>query len=288
MKWMLAMLAGGALVPACARPTVKETSTAAPASVGASGMPAVDEAPRTCFLLHEVGGALRIRKGEAFCAQRFPPASTFKVPHAMIALDTGARSGPDDLEKWDGKPKAFPAWEQDQTLATAVQRSAIWYFQRTAERIGRPRMSAYLSKLAYGNQSIGNDITMFWLDGSLEISADEQEEFMDRFVRRALPIRRSVMDTVDELIRQAPGTFARARPLELDVTWDPTQTQLFGKTGSIEFAGDSIRWVVGHVASHRKVFVYVSLVVAHRALSAEAVTQAVHELRDAGLLLRKE
>lgn len=252
-------------------------------------MPAdVPPARRSCFILREIDGITRIRKGDAVCAERFSPASTFKVPHAVIALDSGARSGPDDRETWDGKSRGLAVWDQDQTLATAIEHSAVWYFQRTAEKIGRETMLRYLAKLGYGNQFIGNDIALFWLDGSLRISADEQASFMERFVRRELPVRRDAIETVDELLRQKPGTFARATPVELDVTWDPAQTQLFGKTGSVEFNAENVRWVVGHVTSRGRRFVFTSLVVAQEELSIEAVTQAMHELRDAGLLSRKE
>ena len=39
--------------------------------------------------------------------QRFTPASTFKVLNALIALQTGAVSGPDEVFKWDGQRFAF-------------------------------------------------------------------------------------------------------------------------------------------------------------------------------------
>lgn len=272
MKVDLFAIVVALLVPACSR----------------SALPQSPAARRSCFILREIDGPVRIRKGDAACAERLPPASTFKVPHAMIALDSGARSGPDDPEKWDGKSRGLAVWDQDQTLATAIQRSAVWYFQRTAEKIGRERMVQYLAKLEYGNQVIGNDIALFWLDGSLRVSADEQASFMEKFVRRELPIRKSAMDTVDELLLQKPGTFARATPVDLDVNWDPAETQLFGKTGSIEFGPDNVRWVVGHITSHGRRFVFASLVVAREELSIEAVTQAMHELRDAGLLSRKD
>jgi len=273
MNLVLFGIAVACLASGCARSTLQGSSP---------------PARRSCFILQELDGPVRVRKGDAVCAERFPPASTFKVPHAMIALDSGARTGLDDLEKWDGKTRGLAVWDQDQTLATAIEHSAVWYFQRTAEKIGRERMLGYLAKLGYGNQFIGNDIALFWLDGSLRISADEQASFTERFVRRELPIRANAMDSVDELIRQKPGTFARATPIDLDVTWDPAVTQLYGKTGSTDFGSDNVRWVVGHLASRQRKFVFASLVVAREELSVEAVTQAMHELRDAGLLSRKD
>jgi hypothetical protein len=43
----------------------------------------------SCFLLFELGvGEIRRRPSEA-CRTRLTPASTFKVPHALAALDAG-------------------------------------------------------------------------------------------------------------------------------------------------------------------------------------------------------
>jgi beta-lactamase class D len=260
-------------------------STACSSAPREAAAPRASSAPTTCFILREIGGPLRVRKGGDACARRLPPASTFKIPHALIALETGARTGPDDLERWDAsKPTGNPAWDQDQTLATAIRRSVVWYFQRTAKRIGRERMTEQLARLRYGNQRIGDDITTFWLEGPLLISADEQADFMARFVRRDLAIEPSVVDAVDALLVQRPGTITRAVPVAVDVTWEPPATELYSKTGSTDFAGENVRWLVGHVKTRAKHYAFVSLVTSRQELSIEAITQAMHELRAAGLV----
>src|SRR5689334_12005259 len=35
------------------------------------------------------------------CQNAVTPASTFKIPHSMIALETGVVDGPDTMMKWD-------------------------------------------------------------------------------------------------------------------------------------------------------------------------------------------
>src|SRR5262249_36589634 len=60
--------------------------------------------------------------GGAECDRRTLPASTFKIPHALIALDTGVVTG-GTVMKWDHEKKDFPAWERDQTLDSAVKSS---------------------------------------------------------------------------------------------------------------------------------------------------------------------
>jgi beta-lactamase class D len=262
------------------------TRTAQP-SVPTTASPTRASAPRlrSCFLLHEVGGGRAVETGDE-CDERHAPASTFKVPHALIALETGARTGPEDFERWDGTNYPFPLWNRDQTLSSAMQASVVWYFQRTAERIGRERMSEWLERLGYGNREVGANLVRFWLDGPLAISAREQAAFWERFVRRELPVNSAHADLVDRLILQKPGEILRAMPTPVDVTWDPATTRVYAKTGSTR-AGVEVRWLVGHVDTDAARYVFVSLVTSPDELSSEAIIQAMHGLRDAGLVLAK-
>ncbi len=43
------------------------------------------------------------------CNQRLSPASTFKIPHALAALDAGVATGADQLFRHDGTPQPFPS-----------------------------------------------------------------------------------------------------------------------------------------------------------------------------------
>ncbi len=115
-----------------------------------------------------------------------PPASTFKVPHALIALDLGVAS-PDTEMAWDGVERSISAWNRNHTLASAIQYSAVWYFRRLAPQIGRARMQRALDQLDYGNHTIGAQLDAFWLDASLRISPRQQVSFWHRLHDLALP-----------------------------------------------------------------------------------------------------
>lgn len=132
------------------------------------------------------------------CEVRFGPASTFKVPHALIALDAGVLEGPDTLFEWDGQERALPRWNQDHTLQSAIRDSVVWYFQRVAPLVGRRRFEESLRRFDYGDGRVGTDITTFWLDDSLRISPIEQARFWQRFHRAELGVseqaRRQVLD----------------------------------------------------------------------------------------------
>ena len=49
--------------------------------------PAAVASTKRCFLLYEVGVGRRLRAPAEGCAVRVPPMSTFKIPHALAALE---------------------------------------------------------------------------------------------------------------------------------------------------------------------------------------------------------
>ncbi len=129
-------------------------------------------------------GSERFVSDAARADQVFLPASTFKIPHNLIALELGVVEDPDgEVFKWDGVARSIAAWNKDHTLRTAMQASAVPVYQQIARRIGAERMQAWLKRLDYGNQDISGGIDRFWLTGGLRITANQQIAFLDRFVR---------------------------------------------------------------------------------------------------------
>jgi beta-lactamase class D len=133
------------------------------------------------------------RRGERFvfdasrAAVRFMPASTFKIPHALIALESGAVRDEFQVFPWDGRRHAVAGWNRDQDLRHSMRHSTVWLYQQFARDIGETREREWLARLDYGNAEIGNDVEQFWLDGSLRISAFEQIAFLERLYRNDLP-----------------------------------------------------------------------------------------------------
>jgi beta-lactamase class D OXA-50 len=113
----------------------------------------------------------------------FLPASTYKIVHAAIALETGVVTGPDEHFPWDGERHTIDGWNRDHTLASAMEASAVPVYQEVARRIGEERMGTALSRIGYGNADVGGGIDQFWLRGDLRVSAREQVDFLARFVR---------------------------------------------------------------------------------------------------------
>lgn len=138
-------------------------------------------------------------------AERLSPASTFKVPHALFALDAGVIEDEVEVIPWDGLERDVPAWNQDQTLRSALRYSTVWAFQRLARQIGGERERDYLGAIEYGNAALGDDVETFWLDGSLRISAYEQVDFLERLYAMALPFDEADQRLVKDIMINEAG-----------------------------------------------------------------------------------
>jgi beta-lactamase class D len=129
------------------------------------------------------------------------PASTFKIPNSLIALETGVVADPDkDVFKWDGVTRSIAAWNQDHTLRSAIAASVVPVYQEIARRIGPERMQKYVDLLDYGNRNIGGGIDQFWLTGSLRIDPMQQVDFVDRLRRGVLGVSKRSQDLVRDIL----------------------------------------------------------------------------------------
>ncbi len=121
-------------------------------------------------------------------ARRYSPASTFKIPHSLFALDAGLLRDEFQRIPWDGVQRDNPAWDRDQDLRSAMRASTVWVYSRFAQQLGEARESAYLQQTGYGNASVRGE-QPFWVEGELAISAHEQIAFLRRLHRNELPFR---------------------------------------------------------------------------------------------------
>ncbi len=184
------------------------------------------------------------------CAQRFIPASTFKICNSLIALETKTIADTSTVLKWDSVMRNVPSWNQDQSMSQAFRNSSVWYYQQIARKIGQDRYAQYFNLLHYGNRNPAGAVDSFWLTGDLRISADEQIEFLKNLYTEQLPISRKSQQLVKGIML-----------LETDSTYS-----LSGKTGwavvNDEDVGGKISgkknigWFVGWVKKKDNVFVF--------------------------------
>lgn len=55
--------------------------------------------------------------------RRYSPASTFKIPHSLFALDAGILRDEFQVIPWDGITRSTAAWNEDQNLRSAMRNS---------------------------------------------------------------------------------------------------------------------------------------------------------------------
>ncbi len=154
--------------------------------------------------------------------ERFVPASTFKIPHLLFALESGVVKDEFEVFRWDGTPHPIKAWNQDHTLRSSMRHSVVWVYQHFARSLGEAREREYLQRIGYGNADPTGALETFWLSGPLKISALEQIHFLRRLHRNELPFRlehqRLVKDIViveagrDWILRAKTGWQARLDP----------------------------------------------------------------------------
>lgn len=133
--------------------------------------------------------------------QRFSPASTSKIPHTLIALEKGLADS-ETIFSWDGVPRSNPRWNQNQTLKSAFKHSAIWVYRQITQSAGSDALSTELARLAYGNADVGKaeQVTSYWLDGTLRISVVEQVDFLSRLALGQLDLSSSTYAAAHDIM----------------------------------------------------------------------------------------
>jgi beta-lactamase class D len=183
------------------------------------------------------------------CKKGTIPASTFKIPNSMIALETGVVEDSETVLPWDRQHYSVESWNQDHTLRTAIQVSCVPCFKAIARKVGQERMADWVKRLDFGNGDISGGIDRFWLSGGLRISPLQQLDFLRRFEGNKLPISERTAEIVRDIITLdvGPGHVLR------------------GKTGSAMPPDEPVEagWFVGWVElGERRVF-FATLIDSH-------------------------
>ena len=153
------------------------------------------------FVGYKVDDYLIIASDKVRSGEDRLPASTFKIPNSLIALETGVVEDPDkDVFKWDGVTRSIEPWNKDHTLRSAIAVSAVPVYQEIARRIGAERMQKYVDLFDYGNRDIGGGIDQFWLTGNLRIDPIQQIDFVDRLRRGVLPVSKRSQELVRDIL----------------------------------------------------------------------------------------
>jgi beta-lactamase class D len=189
------------------------------------------------FALRRIGAPATDVHDAARAARGYIPASTFKIPNSLIALEMSIVRDENQrfLFSW---PKADIAeWNRDHTFRTALKYSVVPIYQAIARQVGATRYEEWLARLDYGNRDIRGGIDHFWLDGELRVTALQQIDFLTKLVNLELPVsERSQRIVKSMLLREANDCY-----------------ELHAKTGLVGVAASSavepLGWYVGWVTT---------------------------------------
>jgi beta-lactamase class D len=201
------------------------------------------------FVLYDSKHKRYVRHNAARARRRFTPASTFKIPNSLIGLETGVVRDADFRMSWDrkrypneGRPTVAPFihWWQDHTLRSAMKYSVLWYYIEIARQVGADRMQSYVRQFRYGNRNTSGGLEQFWRNSTLQISADEQVDFLRRFYTGKLSVSSRSSQVVKDilLLEQTPAY------------------RLSGKTGAAPFEGGTRAWFVGYLEREGNVYFF--------------------------------
>jgi beta-lactamase class D len=214
------------------------------------------------FLLMDVSKGKYVVE-EGFPERLLSPASTFKIPLSLMGFQEKILKTP-DLPVWKYKAEytnilgvCLDAWKQDQTPATWIKYSAIWYSQLMTKALGEVKFKQYVDKFNYGNKDVSGDpgknngLTECWLGSSLKITPHQQVAFLTKLVKHDLGLSEETYKMTRDVLRVGP------------IGQDAI---LYGKTGtSYEMGADGqldmnrqIGWYVGWIERGEQTCVFVA------------------------------
>ncbi len=192
------------------------------------------------FLIYDLKNDTTFIFNEPRIKTGYLPASTFKIINSLIALETEVITNEEDTIKWDGEKRFAEVWNQDHNLRSGIKYSVVWFYQELARRIGEQQMQHYIDTVGYGNQNIGGGIDLFWLNGDIRITMQEQVNFLKRLYKNELPFSQRTMDIVkDIMILEKTDTFT-----------------LRAKTGWAARVEPNIGWFVGYLERMDNVYFF--------------------------------
>ena len=192
------------------------------------------KAAEICTLIADgESGAVILERGD--CRTRVTPASTFKVPLAVMGFDAGFLTAPDApvLDFQEGYPDWIAEWLRPTDPAAWMRHSVGWYSQQVTKALGAERLSAYAGAWGYGNADfsgdpgLGNGLERAWIASSLEVSPAEQVQFLHGLVNRTLPASAAAMEMTVAIVEghragewSVKGKTGSAYPRRADRSFD--------------------------------------------------------------------
>ena len=198
----------------------------------------------------------------ARCNIAFCPASTFKIPNTLIALETGIATT-ETVFTWNGEKRTYPTWEKDMTIKEAFQLSAVPVYQEIARRVGVEKMKYYTQLFDYGNLDItAENIDKFWLEGKSDITQYQQVYFLQKLYNLQLPISENTMKLTKEIMLYETKN----------------NYKISGKTGWAVRQNESVTWFVGFIETENNVYIFATNIAPNEETDLNTFSQVRIEL----------
>ncbi|MBO5452224.1 MAG: BlaR1 family beta-lactam sensor/signal transducer [Lachnospiraceae bacterium] len=163
---------------------------------------------------------------------RVSPDSTYKIYDALLGLEKGIITPKDSFLAWDGTNYPFEAWNNNQTLQSAMSSSVNWYFQSIDEQLTFADISQHIHQIGYGNENVSSNLSTYWMESSLKISPVEQVELLIKLQNNSLGFSTENINAVKDAICLSTSNVGA----------------LYGKTGTGRIDGQDVNgWFVGYV-----------------------------------------
>jgi beta-lactamase class D len=95
-----------------------------------------------CFLISDAQGKTLLEEGD--CKTRETPASTFKIPLALMGFDSGIIESP-EKPVWKYKPEYddyLESWKHDQSPRSWMKNSVVWHSQLLTQQLGNDKFQS--------------------------------------------------------------------------------------------------------------------------------------------------
>lgn len=172
---------------------------------------------------------------------RLTPVSTYKIYSALFGLESGIITPEQSMLPWNGQRYMYEQWNSDQTLESAMKNSVTWYFQAIEQQSDLPSIKKFIRKTGYGNQNVSGDISSYWVDSSLKISAVEQIEMLKKFYYNRFDFAQENISAVKDSIR----------------LYTTDRGTVYGKTGTGEINGENtLGWFIGYIETDGHIYFF--------------------------------
>lgn len=218
------------------------------------------EGTEGCFILFNLKESKIIEEfNSKFCKTPMAPNSTFKIPLSLMGYDKKILKD-ENNPKWEFKEKYLSngfdsswmpvQWKESNTPSSWMKYSVVWYSQKLTPLLGSKVIKEYLYAFDYGNKDFSgtlgkNDgLENAWLESSLKISAENQIQFLKKFVLEILPVTKQSLQMTKKL---------------LYIEQSKSNTDFYGKTGGGFIKNKYAHgWFVGWIEKDNNTFIFAS------------------------------